>query len=368
MKSKHSIICHIISGDLWAGAEVMAFHLLKSIAGFPELKIIAIILNEGRLASEIGNLGLEVHLVDEKINSFPQLFLKMLKLLKNRPIDIIHTHRYKENILSFLLSIVLRRPKRIATLHGMPEFQKNSFTAHGFVNRLNSFLLSRYFHATVPVSHEMRNTLESRHGFKADSIKVIHNGIPVPEKPRQRSEKTDFTIGSSGRLFPVKDFRLFIEIACLLRKKDTIRFRLAGDGIEREMLASFVKERRLEDIFEMPGHIDDVDSFYGTLDLYVNTSHHEGIPMTVLEAMSYGIPVIAPRIGGLPEIVENGQEGFLIEGRAPGDFAEKCGLLYENKPLYLKFADAARSKIEKEFSSLMMARRYASAYNELLKT
>jgi L-malate glycosyltransferase len=367
MNPKQRTFCHIISGDLWAGAEVMAFHLLCSLKERDNLNVFVILLNEGRLASEIRKMGLEIHVIDENSNSFINLFLRINKLLKGRSVNIIHTHRYKENLLSFLVSIINRKVKLIATQHGMPEFNGRRFSIHNLMNRLNFSLLSRFFDKVIVVSNEMKKTLENSYGFKSRSLKVIHNGIPVPENTKGRTDATHFYVGSSGRLFPVKDYRLFIEMANMLKSKSKIRFRLAGDGPEYAALVALIKEYQLDGVFEMSGHVDDIDSFYNGLDLFVNTSVHEGIPMSILEAMSHGLPVVAPRIGGLPEIIDNGNEGFLIEGRSPAEFAEKCILLSEDKSLYAKMSNAARARIEKDLSSLKMAEKYYSQYLEIVK-
>jgi glycosyltransferase involved in cell wall biosynthesis len=87
--------------------------------------------------------------------------------------------------------------------------------------------------------------------------------------------------------------------------------------------------------------------------------------ISVLEAMAYGIPVVAPEMGGLMEILGNGVEGFLIEGRNPKDFAEKCIILYENDSLRKQMGLAAREKIIKEFSAEHMAQQYYSLYFSL---
>ena len=114
----------------------------------------------------------------------------------------------------------------------------------------------------------------------------------------------------------------------VLRQTDRIQFLLAGDGPEKERITSLIREYQLEPAFRMTGFVDDMESFYSRLNLYINTSFHEGLPMGILEAMSYGIPVIAPKCGGLPEIIDNGIEGYLIEGRDPARFAEKCLQLF----------------------------------------
>ena len=106
-----------------------------------------------------------------------------------------------------------------------------------------------------------------------------------------------------------------------------------------------------------------MNEFYLGLDLFVNTSIHEGFPMSVLEAMAHGLPVVAPREGGLKEIIEDGEEGFLVDGREPNRFAVKCLEIYKNRNLRLKMGRASRDKILKEYSISMMAEKYAKLYD-----
>jgi glycosyltransferase involved in cell wall biosynthesis len=88
-----------------------------------------------------------------------------------------------------------------------------------------------------------------------------------------------------------------------------------------------------------------MSTFYRGVDLYLNTSIHEGIPMSVLEAMAHGLPVVAPNVGGISEIIDQGVEGYLLEDRDPKASAEKFFLLYENKGLRERMSHAAREKV-----------------------
>ena len=139
---------------------------------------------------------------------------------------------------------------------------------------------------------------------------------------------------------------------------------MAGDGPERGALEKAIDECGLVGRFALKGHLEDMDSFYRGLDLYLNTSVHEGIPMTILEAMARGLPVIAPQVGGIGEIIEDGVEGFLVPNRDPKAFAEKC-LLLQDAELRQRMGQAARAKVERGFSAEHMARQYYQLYREL---
>jgi glycosyltransferase involved in cell wall biosynthesis len=175
-----------------------------------------------------------------------------------------------------------------------------------------------------------------------------------------------FRIGSAGRLFPVKNYSLMVDIANTCRlMADKVQFTLAGEGPEQNKLQHMVKYNNLEEHFEFAGHIENMENFYHELDIYINTSIHEGISISVLEAMSHGLPVIVPDVGGMREIVDDGVNGYLIPSRNPLEFAEKCILLFNNKKLYDDFSVAARKKIENKFSVRHMTEEYLKLYHNV---
>jgi glycosyltransferase involved in cell wall biosynthesis len=359
----------MISGDLWAGAEVMAYHLLKGLQKFEELDIQVVLLNEGRLSEEIRNLGIRAHVVDESRNSLVSTFRTMREILRKEKPDIIHSHGYKVNILSYLISRSINTVKLIATQHGMPKMPGRKYNPrYQFISRLNLFLLSRYFHRVVGVSGEIKKAFVKQYRFREDKVGVIHNGIEIPDSPVTRDNNEYFVIGSSGRLFPVKNYAFMIEIARVMQKKtNRVRFQLAGDGPEMIRLKALVSRYHLDDVFTFRGHLQNISLFYEGLDLYLNTSINEGTPMSVLEAMAHKLPVVAPRVGGFPEIVDDGVQGYLLEERNPGAFAEKCLFLSDNEPLRQKMSEAARKKVEQRFSMEQMAQNYFNLYADLMQ-
>ena len=361
-------IIHLISGDLWAGSEVMAFNLLQRLNDYDDnLDITVILLNNGRLATELSTVGITVHIVDENLNNFPQLLKQIRAIVVSKTPDIIHSHRYKENLLAFLASRFSHNIKLISTQHGLPEAygKKHSFIQR-LISRANFYGLARYFH-TVAVSKDIRNTLINCFGFRKDNTDVIHNGIHLTESNSVRSGLRPFIIGSAGRFFPVKDYPLMVEIALLVvaMGADDVRFELAGDGPGVTALEEMINSHGLKDRFVLRGQVDDMADFYCNLDVYLNTSLHEGIPMTIIEALSHGLPVIAPAVGGIVEIIDDNKDGFLINSRKPHDFADKCLLLKENRELMDEMKHAARKKAERIFSAEMMAGCYYKLYQRL---
>ncbi len=212
----------------------------------------------------------------------------------------------------------------------------------------------------------MRSTLVESHGFATGKTITIHNGIQSPDvKTRVAGDR--LKVGSAGRLSPVKNYSLMVEIANLaIQSGVVVDFVLAGDGPEFDRLNHRVSEHGLQDRFKFLGFLADMDHFYGTLDVYINTSLHEGIPMSVLEAMSYQLPVLAPNVGGFREILEDGVSGFLVEDHAASGFVDRIReLLVDGRRKGM--ARAARQRVEERFSCSAMAENYYRTYLELVE-
>jgi L-malate glycosyltransferase len=359
-------VCHIISGDLWAGAEAMAFELIKAQSTDSCLSVSVIVLNEGVLSRRLQDIGISTYVLSEKVFSWWRLAIELRGIVKIEKYHILHSHRYKENYLAFLAALRLPSVRLVATQHGMPEVAKSWKTR--LFRTLNFLLLSKGFPLTVAVSREIRTIFVDRFGFKSGNIAIVHNGITVPKKINPSKERGPLIFGSAGRFFPVKNFPLMIEIARIVKANSCIKFKLAGDGPQRSILISLIREYGLEQSFELCGHQDNIESFYGQLDVFINTSFHEGIPMTVLEAMSFGIPIVGSKTGGIPEIIDDGKDGFLIQpGNAEG-FAEKCLFLFRDEAMRKQMGAAAREKIIASFSIKSCAENYRVLYERVINS
>lgn len=347
----------------------MVFHLLKALLrNQEELQLAVIVLNQGKLASLLEESGVTVHLADETRFTFGRILHEVSRIVRDFAPDLVHSHRYKENLLAYL-ACYFKRIGLIATQHGLPEWGLESGSLPQRTKLWSTFhLLRRHFTRTVAVSRELRDALVDRFGFPSKLVTVIRNGVELPDVAVPSSGTGPFVIGSSGRLVRVKDYPLFVEVAEKLAGagEEGFRFELAGEGPEHSHLQSLIGDRGLQRNVILRGHQEDMGAFYRGLDLYLNTSLHEGIPMTVLEALGWGVPVIAPAVGGIPEIIEDGVQGYVIDGRDPERFAEKCRLLRGDAGRYRQFRAAARKRALEEFSVEAMAAGYRDLYLEAL--
>jgi len=240
--------------------------------------------------------------------------------------------------------------------------------------KMDYFVMKIFFTRVIAVSREMQKVLTNQYGFKEEQVTVIHNGIEIPQctqlanQPVNQSDDHFFHIGTAGRLTPVKDYSFFLDVAAEIRKKrKDIRFYILGDGPLKGDLHKKMLELSLDDCVDFLEPVTDPFPFYQSLDLYLNTSSHEGVPMAILEAMICGLIVVAPKVGGIPEIIKHNQCGVLFNERAPSETAGICVQLLDNVYTRTEMGRMAKKKIQDSFSASVMADSYVRQYMSLCK-
>jgi glycosyltransferase involved in cell wall biosynthesis len=358
----------VFSGDLWAGAEVVIFNLLGSFAQDPSLRVIALSLNEGELTARLRAAGVTTYVVPESRHSLPGIVVRAVRLLAGHRVSVIHAHRYKENVLAWLLARCLGVREVVTTVHGLPEAPTSRGEATqvaGWRRRLDYFVLRNLFSATVAVSDEMKRALIARYRFREEQVRVIRNGGRFPPAVPATPRGPTFHVGTVGRLVPIKGLDLFLQVATALRRgTPAVRFSILGDGPLREELARMAAALGLADCLEFVAPRPDPFGYYRSLDLYLTTSVHEGLPLSVVEAMACGVPVVSAAVGGIPEIVTHGEQGFLVECRDPEPFATWCRRLMQDDSLRTAIGERAAAWARSHLSADAMAGAYRRLYDD----
>jgi glycosyltransferase involved in cell wall biosynthesis len=205
---------------------------------------------------------------------------------------------------------------------------------------------------------------------------VIYNGIEPGASPdradrhaaRRRLGIMDeaLVIGAAGRLERVKDLDTLLDAFAIVRARvPDARLVIAGGGTERLRLEQHVSELGLQRAVCFTGHCDDVRALLPAFDVFVNSSISEGVSLTILEAMASRLPVVATRVGGTPEVVEDGVTGVLVPARAPEQLAQAILQLAPQQPRASAMGEAGRKRVEAAFSIDRMIGRYAVVYDSL---
>jgi glycosyltransferase involved in cell wall biosynthesis len=297
----------------------------------------------------------------------PRIWRQLVSLIRSRKIHIVHSHDYKTDFLALLLA----RTERVAPLA----------TAHGWIRntRRERFycwadvrLLTR-FPAVIAVSGPVRNTLVSR-GADAGRVHQIPNGVDH-ELFRKRVETRAVVrrelglpadavvIGSVGRLSPEKRFDLLLTAVSLMKTRPEIL--IVGEGSERTRLSEQADALGLGTRVHLAGLRPDVSDVLQSFDVYVQSSDTEGFPNAVLEAMATELPVVATRVGGTSELIDDGVHGLLV---APGDAASMANALdltLKDGLAASRRGAAARARVEREFSFAARMTRVEAIYRSL---
>ena len=369
-------VLHIASGDLWAGAEVQLFTLVKSLQTYHNIPVSVVLLNHGRLENKLLETRINVIVLNEaRLNGF-QIFFKLIRVLHEQRPDIVHTHRIKENILGSVAAFFFSDMTSMRTTHGAPEhYAKWWQLPKRFIQFLDLFA-GRFLQKRIfAVSDDLAKILVSIYGTK--KITVIENGIDIDEI---RSHKIDtvqypdnrtgrYRVGLAGRLTAVKRVDIFIRTAHYLQKShpeiDTT-FHVYGDGPLRGELEALSTRLNTNGMVFFEGHCENIHQKLQDLDVLLITSDHEGLPMILLESMALQIPVIAHSVGGIPKVLDYGSCGILVEDNNISSYANAIYQLATSPRRRDILLTNALDRVSKYYSAQQNARRYASAYMDNL--
>ena len=295
-------------------------------------------------------------------------WVPLLRILRRERIEVIHGHLFGSNVWATILGRLARVPVVIAHEHMW------SYTGNRLRPVIDRDLIARFTSAFIAVSAEGRRRMVEIERIPPDDIVYIPNGIPATRagdgsRIRAELEVTDYTplIGSVGHLRREKAYQVLIEAAHILRETHPdARVLIAGEGPERVGLEALISELGLEDVVQLLGARDDVPDVLGALDIAVCCSDFEGGPLSVMEYMGASLPVVATRVGGLPELIHDGETGDLVERRDPAALAAALGSLLDDPQRCRRFGEAGRRLRAAEYDVDVWVGRLEALYESCL--
>lgn len=366
-------VMHVASGDLWAGAEAQVFYLATALNRLPEVRVEVVLLNPGELQRRLEDAGVTVTVLDEARHSSLGILTRLCRRVRRVRPDIVHTHRHKENVLGGVAALLAPGARSLRTVHGSDEHLTGRLPwrrrASRLLDRMAGRLLQR---RVVAVSEPLGEVLRRR--FPAGRVVVIENGIDVDDVRRRGQVPVDLPgpdagvrVAFVGRLVPVKRLDLFLEIAAeaLRRAPKEFRFFVVGDGPAREDARRRADALGLDAAVTWLGFTPEAPTYLAKMDLMLVTSDHEGLPMNVLEALCLGVPVMAHAVGGIPEVLEHGKAGTLVEGQSVARYADLLVAFRRDPRPFRAMADHGRAAVAARYGADRVAARYRDLYREL---
>jgi glycosyltransferase involved in cell wall biosynthesis len=321
--------------------------------------------DEALLDRELADAGVEVLALERGSTLDVGAWRPLVRRLRDA--DVIHAHMFGSNVWGTVLGRLSRVPAVIAHEHTW------SFEGQPVRRLLDRELVGRFADAFVAVSSEDRRKMIEVEGVDPDKIRLIANGIPELAAGSGAAVRKELGIAASTPVIGVvcelraqKALEVLFAAAVRLREDHpALRVLVAGDGPERARLEEAVRRLGLEETVLLLGIRRDVPALLDALDVAVLSSDYEGSPLSVLEYMAAGKPIVSTNVGGVPELIADGREGILVEPQDPAALAAAVGRLLGDPAEAKRLGERARRRQQREYSLDAMVRRIEELYEEL---
>ena len=308
----------------------------------------------------------------------PRQLFDIIRIIRRRKIQIVHTHLFADGMLGRLAAMLCHVPCIVMHDHiGTMVLERKPPVLRWIYILIEDFL-SRFTHRFIAVSQPLKEYRVKQRGVAPQRVAVIHTGIDIrgfqPELVDVASVRQELGLGPSevlvgtvGRLFNAKGHRYLIQAAAELRQQFAdVRFVIVGEGSLRGELEEQARLAGVGDALLFAGFRQDIPRLLAAMDIYVLPSLWEGLPVSLLEAMAMGRPVIATRVGGIPELVVDGQSGILIPpADLPALVRALDGLLRDGARRET-LGRNARQRVQESFSVQAAVDRIEAVYAEVL--
>jgi len=368
MTTKKKIL-FLLQGLQIGGLENVVYNLSKAVnaKGIFDVEICCYD-TLGTYLEDLEREGVKVHYIARKRGFDWTYPFKVAGLIRNRKIDVLHAHNYTACFYGALAAFLARKPM-IYTEHD------HSYASSAYVSIVGK-ILKKITSKRVCVSVEVKNALKKFGTI--DDIEVVYNGIDEnifksigsEEKANKRQDlgfkKEDTLLGVVGRLDEMKNQTILLDMLAQLKQTaPNAKLIIVGRGKTELFLKSKVEKMGLTKNVSFMGEIRNVHNVLSMLDIFLLPSLSEGLPLSIIEAMASGLPVIASKVGGIPELITNDLNGYLVEAGNKNAFMEATEKLVKNTNTQKTMGRENRSKFLKTFSLSKMAHRYVEIYKAL---
>ena len=367
-------VLHVIGGGELGGAEMHILNLLTHMDRERfEVRLCCLFPEPFVQVARANGIATDAVVMRHKLNI--GIVDNLMEIIRGRQIDIVHTHGVRANLVGRLAAKLAGIKHIVTTVHSVLEQDYPSFFARQ-VNRLMERITINSVERFVTVSDLLKQDLVG-HGIPAVKITTIYNGVNLAAFRQERvtgDVRKDLGIapdvpvlGMIARFHPVKGHRFFLEAAkTISRVRPDCRFLLVGSGQYRSEVEAMVKQLGLREQVIFTGYREDIVDVLHSLDILVISSLSEGFGLTAIEAMAMKVPVVATRVGGLPEIIKHGSNGILVPPAEGQAIAQAVLDLLANPEDSRAMAARAFEHVRENFSVEIMAKNTEQLYCSLM--
>jgi glycosyltransferase involved in cell wall biosynthesis len=355
------------------GAETLLLAALKATEPRCVYPLVCSLSEKGPIGEEMERAGIEViPLGRMQHKRFDVgIILRLCRLMRQREVDIVHTHLYHASRYGRIAATLAGVPCVVASFHNVYPIRR--FKQHVF-----NWILGKITDRVIAVSEAVKDHLVGYDHIAPDLITVLPNAIDLrhfgghdrTEARRRLGIPPDaYVVGTVGRLEPQKGHVVLLQAMRELADAcPEARVLLIGGGSQEQALRGAADDLGLADRITFTGERRDVPALMAALDLFVLPSLWEGLPLVLLEAMASGAPVVATRVGGVPEVVSDGATGILIDPNRPDQLAAAIIRCRNDRDGAARMAEASRRWVEARASIQPYARRLEALYLEVFQS
>jgi glycosyltransferase involved in cell wall biosynthesis len=303
---------------------------------------------------------------------------KLYRVIRRERPQIVHTHTAKAGFVGRIAAWLTGVPVVVHTFHGhvLQGYYRPLKTQ--LMRRMESFL-ALLTDRIVAVSEQVKRDLIEYGVASEKKIDVVLLGFDLEPFFGCQQYKGEFLrelglddgtrlVGIVGRIFPIKNHHLFLESAARVSSNaDAVRFVIVGDGILRTEMENYARELSITDRVIFTGWRRDLPRIYAGMKVLVVCSDNEGTPVSAIEAMASGVPVVATRVGGLPDIITDGETGYLVPPRDPEALAGAVLRLLQDPELASRMGQASQTMARERFAVQRLITDTETLYLRLLK-
>lgn len=351
-------IMQVIPAFRLAGAEVMCENLCIALKNAGETVIAVSLYSEKTaITDRLEKAGVRIEYLDKKLGFDPSIIFKLVRLFKREKPDVVHTHIYASKY-GLIAAVLAGIAKNVHTVHNVAQKEQGNLG-----KKVNGFMYKHFDVVPVALSQEVRKSISDVYGLKEALVPTVFNGIDLSKCMSRTNYKANkiFTILHIGRFMQVKNHEKLIRaFADFAKVHPCSKLQLLGEGELFAEMQCLAKRLSVSDKVEFLGLQSNVYPYLHDADVFCLPSEFEGVPMTLIEAMGTGLPIIAGNVGGIPDMLANGKSALLIEPKI-NEIETALETLYSSEELRAKFGQAA-SKRSEDFSSASMAKSYMNIY------
>ncbi len=341
-----------------AGAETMCENLTYELIKLGHNVIVVSMYDyHSPITERLEKAGVDVRYLGKKPGLDFSMIGKIKKLLKKNKVDVIHTHRYCAQY-AIPAAITAGVKLRVHTVHNIAEKENGKFA-----RKLNKFFFKHCHLIPVALSELIRDSIVKEYGMYKDKIPVIYNGIDLSKC----QPKTDYTVNGNFKILHIGRFSdqknhigLMQAFKLFHDKHPDSELWLIGDGEKKTEIKSYVTENNLIPSVKFLGVQNNVYSYLHDVDMFTLPSNYEGIPMTLIEAMGTGLPIVATAVGGVPDMLTNGENALIVENDI-FSVSVAFDVFYNKQEKRKMFGESAKDRAQ-AFSSSVMGGSYIGIY------